>query len=282
MYFGAKYLSEPTLLDEAYCDFVYEGADSINIDEYLGILNEKMDMDEGYGSKLRPIYVILLYSDSTFDHVMEKFVKDQQYWHAAISFGPGLTHCYSFNFGEANANKFKGGLSFESIKFYQEGHPTGTMQVGAVFVSQEKYKKVKEALDFYHKNKEKTKYSFLNLIYSWLGKPTKNGLNFSLVCSTFVDTLLKHAHINLNDKQTNLVKPDDLKYTDEKKNYFKVYEGKIINYNAEEVQEKSEKLANRISNEFFKKSEDKEVEDIVKKKAEEKKAAKGAKKNKKD
>ena len=265
MYFGAKYLSEPTLLDEAYCDFVYMGESSINTQEFIDILNEKMDMDEGYGAKLRPIYVVLLYSDSTFDHVVEKFVKDQQYWHAAISFGPGLTHCYSFNFGEANANKFKGGLSFESIKMYQEEHPTGTMQVGAVFVSKEKYKKVKEAMDFYQSNKEKTKYSFLNLIYSWLGKPTKNGLNFNLVCSTFVDTVLKHANINLNDKQTNLVKPDDLKYTNNK-NYFKVYEGKITGYDAEEVKEKSEKLANKVSNEFFKKADDKKLEDVTEKK----------------
>lgn len=278
MYFGEKYLTEKVLLEEAYKDFLYKGhigkLDAIvNEQEFIDILNEKMDMDEGFGAKLRPVFIILLYSDSAFDHVVEKFCKGQEYWHAAISFGPALSHCYSFNFGEAAANRVKGGLSFESLKFYQEEHPTGTMQVGAVFLTEEKYNKVKEAMYWYFSNKQKTKYSFINLLYSWRGKPTKNGLNFSLVCSTFVDTLLKYANINLNQKQTNLVKPDDLKHTDDRI-YFKVFDGNIVDYNANEVREKSEKLANRVSNDYFRKAKDEKLEDIVLKKKQEKKEKK--------
>ena len=110
MYFGEKWLAQIPLFEETYRDFSYNGEIMLNEQDFIDILNEKMDMDEGFGAKLRPLYIILLYSDSSFDHVVEKFVKDQQYWHAAISFGPGLTHCYSFNFGECNANRFKGGL----------------------------------------------------------------------------------------------------------------------------------------------------------------------------
>jgi hypothetical protein len=264
MFYGI--IGEQLYSMENYSNYVYQGSNTpLNEQSCIDILTEGIDKDEGFGTKLRPIYVILLYSDSRFDHVMEKFVKNQQYWHAAISFGPALSTCYSFNYGEADANKFKGGLSFESIKFYKEEHPTGTMQVGVLFVTPEKYKKVKEALSFYIHNKEKTKYSFINLLYSWLGKPTKNGLKLNLVCSTFVDTLLKHANININNKQTNLVKPDDLKYTNDK-SYFKVYEGKIKDYKEDPVIKKSEELGNRVRNDFFRHEKDEKVEDITDKK----------------
>lgn len=240
--FGSKYVIEST--DESY-------------QEYIDILQEaeekKIDADEGYGSDLRPVFIILLYSDTTFDHIAEKFVKNQDYWHAAISFGPALTHCYSFSFGEANANKIKGGLSFENIKMYSE-HETGTMEVNCIFLDEEKFKELKEVLNYYIKNKEKTKYSFANLLYSLFGKKTKNGTKFNLVCSTFVDTILKSVKIDLNKgKQTNLVKPDDLKKKKENKKQFKLFEGKIIKYKVEEVKKKVEKLAADLKNNFFSK-----------------------------
>ena len=197
--------------------------------------------------------------------ISRKIVKNQQYWHAAISFGPALSACYSFNYGEEYTNKFKGGLSFESIDLYKEDCPTGTMQVGVIFVTPEKFNKVKEALNYFIHNKEKTKYSFINLFYSWLGKPTKNGLKLAQVCSTFVDTLLKYANININHIQTNLVKPDDLKYTNDK-SYFKVYEGNIVDYQEEPVMRRSLQLANRVKNDYFRNEKDEEIEDITVKK----------------
>jgi len=97
-----------------------ESKKSISLDNYYNCLNEAIDLDEGYGNILRPVFIVLLYSDSNFDHIAEKFVKNQKYWHAAIGFGPSLSRTYSFNFGEADANKFKGGLSFESLNFYKD------------------------------------------------------------------------------------------------------------------------------------------------------------------
>lgn len=242
-------------------DLITESTEA-SYQEFVDILNEaeetkEIDPDEGYGADLRPVFIVLLYSDSTFDHVVEKFVKDQSYWHAAISFGPALSHCYSFNFGEANANKFKGGLSFENLQLYQT-HDTGTMEVNCIFLDKEKFKELKEALNYYIKNKEKTRYSFINLLYSLFGKKTKNGLKPNLVCSTFVDTILKSVNVDLNrGKQTNLVKPDDLKKKKENKKQFKVFEGKIIKYNVEKVKKKVEELASNLKNNFFG-SDDKE------------------------
>ena len=218
------------------------------------VLTEKIDMDEGFGGKLRPVFIVLTYSDSRFDHIAEKFVKNQKYWHAAIGFGPSLSRTYSFNFGEADSNKFKGGLSFESMELYQKYHPTGTCEVSCIFLTPYKYKKLKATLEYYLRNKQKTRYSFINLLYSLFGKSTKNGLKMNLVCSTFVDTILRSVDVNISgDKATNLTKPDDLKVGKHEKQ-FKVYEGRLLDYDPKKVHDKVNKLSNDVNNDFFKKN----------------------------
>ena len=203
---------------------------------------------------IMPVYIVLLYSDSTFDHIVEKFVKDQDYWHASIAFDPELKYCYSFNFGEAEANKFKGGLSFESYDMYKEAHPNAEMQINCVLLDKESYNFVLDAVDFYIKNKKKTKYSFVNLAYSFVGHKTKNGLKYNLVCSTFVDTILKSADVDIsNKKYSNLVKPDDLKKKNDNKKQFKLFEGNILKYSWQKVKEKVEQLCTNIKNSWFSK-----------------------------
>lgn len=240
---------------ENHVDFCREVSDDI-LQEYLNELTEDsieeaVDVDEGYGGKLRPVFIVLIYSDSTFSHTADKFVKNQKYWHAAIGFGPSLSRTYSFNFGEADANKVKGGLSFESYEFYKEEHPTGTMEVNCIFLTPKRYKKLKETLDYYLRNKEKTRYSFINLLWSLFGHKTKNGLKMNLVCSTFVDTILRSVDIHVTDqnKNTNLTKPDDLRARHEKQ--FKLYEGPIPGYNIEKVHAKVNELSEDVNNDWF-------------------------------
>lgn len=243
-------ISDINLYYEGWLNFGKTTLPEDCIEEHYNILNEKIDLDEGYGKKLRPVYVILLYSDSSFDKFVEKFVKGQSYWHASMAFGPALSQCYSFNFGEASANKFKGGLSFESLSMYKEEHPNARMEVNCILLNSDKYKEIKKSINYYLQNKEKTKYSFINLIYSWLGHKTKDGLRTDLVCSTFVDTILKSINVNISGKTSNLVKPDDLKAKSSKKQ-FKLFEGDIKNYAPEKIAKETNRLANDISNDYF-------------------------------
>lgn len=223
------------------------------------LLQEKIDMEEGYGAKLRPVFIVLIYSGSTFTKVAEKFVKDQKYWHAAIAFGPGLTNLYSFNFNNpaTKVNKFKGGLSFENVNLYKQRHPDGTMEVSCILLGSRKYKALKETLDYYIQHKEKTRYSFLNLAYSLFGHKTPNGKKFNLVCSTFVDTILKSIDINIGNDSTNLTKPDDLRADKKREKQFKVFEGKIVDYKPASAARKVEKIANDENNNYFKKTKKK-------------------------
>lgn len=270
--FGNRFIEDHDIdLHRRLYENYYKGLDencvitesSESYQEFINILKEassyngdgsSIDDTEGFGAELRPVFIILLYSDTTFDHVAEKFVKDQDYWHACLSFGPALTHCYSFSFGDAESgtNKFKGGLSFENIENAKKHHPEGTMEVNCIFLDKDTFAKLKETLNYYIKNKEKTRYSFINLLYSLFGKKTKNKLRFNLVCSTFVDTILKSVDVNVSGtKNTNLTKPDDLKKKKSNKKQFKLYEGKIKAFEGDSIKKKVEKLANDIKNSYF-------------------------------
>lgn len=227
--------------------------------KYRRIITEDIDADEGYGNILRPVFIVLLYVDSTFDKIAEKFVKGQKYWHASISFGPSLKYCYSFNYNwdkEFNTNKFKGGLSFESFDIYKQEAPTGTMEVSCILLGKDKYNQLKETLNYYIRNKEKTKYDFFNLLRSLFGRATPDGNKFNLVCSTFVDTILKSVDINISKaKAINLTKPDDLRAMRRNEKQFKLYSGKIINYPINRIVDKVNKLTQDANNNYFKEIE---------------------------
>lgn len=213
---------------------------------------ESLHYDTGDGCKYHPVFVILLNCKTTFDKIAGKLVKGQMYWHAAISFGPSLSSVYSFNFGEAEANKLKGGLSYESLAFYQREHPTGEMYVGCIFLTQYRYKKMKAVLNHYIENKKKTKYSFSNLLFQFFNKNKESKTGLDKVCSTFVDTLLKSVDVNLNDRPTDLVKPDHLREGNEMQ--IKIYEGPISGYDPMKAAKLVEKMANDKSYSYFKRT----------------------------
>lgn len=222
------------------------------LEEFENILNEKIDVETGMGGLLKPVFIILIYSGSLFSKVAGKLVKDQQYWHAAISFAPSLSHCYSYNFNNGNSNKYKGGLSFESLDFWKKFNPKSNISVSCVLLQDDKYNKLKDTLNFYLKNKTKTNYDFLNLFRSLIGKKTRDGIKFNLVCSTFVDTILKSVNIDLaGGKRINLVKPDDLKPNHNIEKHFKLFEGKIGDYNISNISNKLDLMINDIKNAFF-------------------------------
>lgn len=248
--YGNKFIDEDINLYKKSYDNYYRLYEN-TIKEYTDLITESIDVDEGYGEDLRPIFVILLYSDTLFDRIAEKVVKDQDYWHSAISFGPALSRCYAFNFGESNANKIKGGLSFESLEYYKVSHPTATMEVSCILVNEEKFKSLQKSLDYFIHNKEKTRFSFINLLYSFIGHKTRSGLKFNLVCSTFVDTLLKSIDVNISKKHTNLVKPDDLKVKKQNKKHFKIFEGNAVDYDINKATWKVENLIQDPNNNYF-------------------------------
>lgn len=221
---------------------------------YLKLLNESIDMDTGEGGLLHPVFIVLSYCDSNFDKVVTTFVKTETYWHSAISFGPSLKYMYSFNYGEYKANPIVGGLSFENIEGYQKNYPDADLYVACILLDDEKYKALQKALRFYIVNKKKTRYDFPNILRMHFTRKTKNTMKLNLVCSTFIDTILKYAGIDLNQGMvTNLVRPDDLIARNGEKQ-FKVFDGKVTDYNPIVAKKLVEKMVDDRSYEFFDKS----------------------------
>ena len=102
----------------------------------------------------------------------------------------------------------------------------------------------------------KTKYDFFNLLRSLFGRATPDGNKFNLVCSTFVDTILKSVDINISKaKAINLTKPDDLRAMRRNEKQFKLYSGKIINYPINRIVDKVNKLTQDANNNYFKEIE---------------------------
>ena len=132
------------------------------------------------------------------------------------------------------------------------------MEVSCILLGKDKYDKLKETLNYYIRNKEKTKYDFFNLLRSLFGKATPDGNKFNLVCSTFVDTILKSVDINISKaKAINLTKPDDLRAMRRNEKQFKLYSGKIINYPINRIVDKVNKLTQDANNNYFKEIENK-------------------------
>lgn len=225
--------------------------------EYTRLL-EAIDPDEGWGNVLRPVFVVLTFSDkSNFVNIAKKFKKFDHYtyYHAAIGFGPSLKHLYAFNNGHVFANKITGGLSFESYDVYNHDHPNGELEVNCILLGKDKYARLKENLNYFIHNKEKTKYDFLDLVKLLFDKEGKMKMSMSQLCSTFVDTLLKSVDVDISGKVSNLVAPDDLKYVRQNEKYFNIYKGKVSGYDIDKATEKVDKLSQEANNDF---KEDKE------------------------
>jgi len=241
MYFGQDLNNEVILSLENYINF--ENIDQLVVKEDLATIGQNIKF-----GLLKPIFILLTFCDTTFDKIAGKFVKNQKFWHASIGFDYSLTVCYSFNY---NPKTRESGLVYESIESYKQRFPNADCQVSCVFVNEPTFYKIKESLNYYVLNKNNTRYDFLNLFYSYIGKATKNGLKLNQVCSSFVDSLLKSVDIDITKKSTNLVKPDDLIKQKENRKQFIMYNGKVSKYNSSVVLNRVTKMQSDAKNNYF-------------------------------
>jgi hypothetical protein len=87
-------------------------------------------------------------------------------------------------------------------------------------------------------NKKRTRYGFGNILNILRNKAKEYPYpeNLSLVCSQFVDTILKIANIDITHKSSNLVIPEDLYKLSDNPKLYKVYEGKAVDYTERKVE----------------------------------------------
>lgn len=182
---------------------------------------------------LYPIYITLTYKTNGLFSRAIRFIKHSEYTHAGLSLDSDLRHVSTFQYGK----EWKG-FANDSIQKYVEGDKKCLLMVLALFVDKETKNKIDIVLRDFINKQEKSVYGFGNLFKILINKANDNDPeNLYLVCSQFVDTVLKLANINLTNKSSNLVIPEDFKELQKHPKVFKVYEGLAKDYNEKKVED---------------------------------------------
>lgn len=186
---------------------------------------------------LRPVYLVCVYTYSTFGKLIVK-ATSSKYSHAAIGFDPKLEKLYSYNMSNGEKG---GGLSFESIGGYIKDNPGAKLHVQVIFLTKRQYEKMKGNIDYYIGNFKNSHYSVGNVFNILVGRAKKTTHDLSMVCSQFVDSMLKLINVDITNKPSNLVIPEDIVDVNNPTVY-KVYEGEAKDYNWKKIQAMVNKL----------------------------------------
>ena len=183
-----------------------------------------------------PISIILIDGRSGFSPII-KGVTNSEFSHAAICLGDDIKTFFSYNLNN-NKNK-SGGFSIEDITSYPSD---GRFAVYTIFVSEENYNKIKERIEYLTTKIENTTYSILNILLFPFSHINYNN-SASMICSQFVDSLFKIINIDITNKNSSKVAPNDL-YKSIVKNakIYKIYDGILEDFDAK----KSKRLIRKL------------------------------------
>lgn len=167
-------------------------------------------------TKMRPIFLIQSYGAKWYSKIIRDFSKGP-YSHIAISIDPKLKKIYSF---------YDKGFEVESFDKYTQNASNSTASIYCMFVSNEDYDIIDDKIDYFLKNIRKTKYNWFGLLKIMMNRPGMS--ENKLVCSQFVDLMLKCIDIDLTNKDSSLVTPNDFKLS-EKTAVYLLYDGPCKN-----------------------------------------------------
>jgi len=185
---------------------------------------------------LIPIYIVNSYTYTFFGKGVRKFTHDA-YTHSAISLDSSLNTLYSFN--GANDKGYRG-FSIESLKGYIQVSPLAEIYVGTLILTNNEYNIIKDHLNRLLENADKTSYAFSNIFNIVINRQSKEN-EFRMVCSQFVNSLLKFINVDASNKASSLTRPEDLRYSLNKR-IFKVFEGYATDYDYRQTNRFVDKL----------------------------------------
>lgn len=194
-------------------------------------------------SNINPVYIVLVSGNKVTSNLIKWWTKGP-FSHSALGLNYDLNNLMSFN----NAGGEHQGLSVESLDMYPPEH---RLVVYSIFINDEDYKLLKKNIEYYLNNKSKTHYSKINIFSIVLNKPLN--YQYDMVCSQFVDRLLKFINVDIVDKDSSLVSPNDFYRAAATNNkVYKLYDGKVKNYNANKIKAIIDRLLYSDSTKYFK------------------------------
>lgn len=225
---------------------LHEKCKIVNLSKYTTNLSDDILKEEVFEENkiLEPIFIVLVHSGTLFGKAINWF-KKSKYSHAGLSLSSTLNQIYSFGIHK-DEKRNDNGLTVESLDDYSDKNGDADLMVLALFVTPQIKKKIEKSLQFYIDNKDKTKYSFKNIFRIIVNKSKESTYSLQMVCSQFVDSILKLCDINLNDKPSNLVAPCDLEKAGDGINMFILYEGKKTKYDFREINKKVYALKHQV------------------------------------
>lgn len=196
--------------------------------------------------KIVPVYICLFSGKALHSRAIEWYTHTE--WsHAAMSFDSSMKQMYTFNANNnVSADGKSAGFTIESIEKYWKIDPSIKFKVHALFVTAAQRDMMRDAVDWYIKHQDDTKYSMKTIINIFFKKASDFGNEFKnkteMVCSQFVYTILAIANLKLKvTKDASLVSPGDLdKSIDDR--LFSIFIGGIGVYSSKKIDNMCRKI----------------------------------------
>lgn len=240
-------LNENTLKNVAE-EYGYANTTMVNLCEFIdlidGMIGDKEILSGDHIKNMNPVYIVLSgRKDNTIGGRLIRWYTVGPYSHAAIGMSYKLDMLYSFNsVGEDHT-----GFSIESLDFYK---PDDYIYVFCLFVNDDDYKILHNNINYFKNNKARTNYSPANILSIVFKKPLN--YEFDMICSQFVDRVLKFISVDLTKKDSSLVSPNDLWRSSANKRVYTLYSGYINNYKPEKIKKAMQLLIHRPRTKLFK------------------------------
>ena len=218
-------------------DFDFDDDDWLNFDDEE-TLDESYVVEGAHRSELKPVFLVTSYKGNIFNKITRAYTKSK-YTHAAISFDPSLEYMYSYSVD----NKYNkhGGLSFESISDDLKVSPDHDIRVACIFLNEKDYANLNWKLSEHINHLDSSKYNYGDIFNIVMNRPDNTAYEYSMICSQFVDSLLKFINIDITGMPSNLVTPGVVSKVKNPKVYL-LYEGKAAKYNPAKIEDKIDRL----------------------------------------
>ena len=155
---------------------------------------------------MKKIYIVTTFT-GTFLSNLIKSISKIPYTHVSISLNESLKPMYSFGRLKPK-NPVIGGFVEENINKGLYAIKTNTIcRVYSLLITHKQYEKLKENINNVSINREQYDYDIKALVYLSLNKPRKK--DYKYVCSNFVADMLQRSDINILDKDSYKVRPND-------------------------------------------------------------------------
>ena len=172
----------------------------------IDVVTESTKQMRAFYNKMNiyPVYIVLSWTNTTFGKII-RFVKDSKYSHAGMTLDSDLREIVTFKY-----DGLTNGFEIENLKGYINTYADCQIEVLCLFVDKTILNKMRKSINYYKTHNDITKYGFKNLINILFNRKKEfTAFDTEMVCSQFVDHILKLCDIDVTGKANNLVIPQD-------------------------------------------------------------------------